>query len=90
MYSDRINCYHPGWRSPPEVCVPAKSTVRSSVEEVSLHSDVVEHFLYYNMQSLTNKVYNEVHAQRSKFCFFGAFSQFCSVVFPLRLLVRVG
>ena len=40
-----------GWRSPPEVCVPAKSTVRNSVEEVSLHSDVVEHFyiITYNL-----------------------------------------
>ena len=44
MYSDRINCYHPGWRSPPDVYGPAKSTVRNSVEEISLHSDVIEHF----------------------------------------------
>ena len=35
----------PGWCSPPDVYGPAKSTVRNSVEEISLHSDVIEHFI---------------------------------------------
>ena len=54
-----MNCYHPGWRSPPDVLGPDESTGRK------------KRFLYtvtllnYNMQSLTKKVYNEVHAQRS-------------------------
>ena len=53
--TDRINCYHPGWRSPPEVYAPAKSTVRNSVEEVSLHSDVVEHFYIVTCNHLSRK-----------------------------------
>ena len=94
MYSDRINCYHPGWRSPPEVCVPAKSTANSSVEEASLPSDVVEHFYIIACNHLPTMLYNVVHAQRllgsyAKFvlrCFQPVL--FCSI--PPRLLVRVG
>ena len=40
-----MNCYHPGWRSPPDVLGPDESTGRNSVEEISLHSDVIEIFL---------------------------------------------
>ena len=40
-----MNCYHPGWRSPPDVLEPDESTGRNSVEEISLHSDVIEQFV---------------------------------------------
>ena len=71
MYSDRINRYHPGWRSPPDVRGSDESTGRNSVEEISLHIDVITlvieqfFFIYYNIKPLAKKIYNEVHAQRS-------------------------
>ena len=59
-----MNHYRPGWRSPPDVLGPDESTGRNSVEGISLHSDIIENKLNYNMQSLTQTVYIEVHAQR--------------------------
>ena len=44
---------------------PNDSTVRNSVEGISLHSNVLDISISNNMQSLTKTVYNEVHAQRS-------------------------
>ena len=55
MYSDRINCYHPGWRSPPDVLGPDESTGRNSVEEISLHSDVIEHLYIITCNHLPRK-----------------------------------
>ena len=36
---------NPGLRSPPDVLGPDESTGRNSVEEISLHSDVIEQCL---------------------------------------------
>ena len=51
----------PGWHSLPEVCVSAKSTANSSVEEASLPSDVLEHFYIITCNHLPTMLYNVVH-----------------------------